>query len=85
MASAEIQSVDCSIPHNGTSALIRSSDDDRHAGNGSAAQVGDEPERNFIIAAWALLSLGAAAIRAARLIPWWLFAVVLLLVLARHS
>jgi hypothetical protein len=85
MISAEIQSVDCSIPHDGAATLTRSTDVGRHAGNRSAAQVVEEPERDFISAAWALLSLGASLVRAARLVPWWLFALVLLIVLARWS
>ena len=86
MLSMETQSPDCSIPHDGAVALAWSSDDSRRAGHRAMAQRGDEPEsrpaRDMVIAAWAVLSLGTSAVRAARLIPWWLFALVVLLVLA---
>ncbi len=89
MVSAEIQSVACSIPHDGLAVLTWNSDDGRPAPTWAAVQREDEtksrPERGFVITAWALLSLGTVVVRATRLIPWWLFALALLLILAFHS
>jgi hypothetical protein len=88
MVSAELQSFDCSIPHNSAASLTRHSAG-RQPTPWPMDQVEDDPkvglERDFVTAAWALLSLGSAVIHAARLIPWWLFALVLLLILARAA